>query len=130
VQVDGREFTWRAHRGKQSLLDFHRFVGTVCHDSVAYAVCYVISETERNDLLLQAAINDPNKVYLNGQEVYKNVGATTFPVPIRPIHLRKGTNVLVLKAVSVVGLWQCCARFIDANDNPAEGLRFSLAPEG
>jgi WD40 repeat protein/serine/threonine protein kinase len=128
AQADGREILWRAHRGKEPLLELHRFVGKVCTESVAYAVCYVISASERHDLLLQLAANDLVKVYLNGQEVYKHCGEI-LPVPIGPVALRKGTNVLVLKVMTDGWLWRFCARFVDAQDNPAEGLRYSLTPE-
>jgi hypothetical protein len=49
--------------------------------------------------------------------------------PIDPVTLRKGTNVLVLKVVNEIWEWEGCARFVDAEDNPAKGLRISLRPE-
>jgi hypothetical protein len=98
--------------------------------SVAYAVCYVISESERHDLLLQVGSEDQAKVYLNGQEVYMDILPHLFWALDRvgPIRLRKGTNVLVLKVRS--GLrWLGCARFVDPEGNPAQGLRYSVTPE-
>ena len=49
--------------------------------------------------------------------------------PIGPVRLRKGTNVLVLKVVNLILDWECCARFVDGEGNPAKGLRVSLTPE-
>src|SRR5262249_48162999 len=113
VRVDGRQ--WQAHRVEEPVLDFNRFVGKLNNRSVAYAVCYVISAEERSDLLLQVGCDDQAKVYLNGQEVYKyNRGRTLVAlVPIGPVTLCKGTNVLVFKVVNEAMEWECCARFVD-----------------
>jgi WD40 repeat protein len=131
VSVGGQEFTWQAHHAEASVLDFNRLVGKLCDRSVAYAVCYVNSQAERNDLLLQVGSDDEAKVYLNGQEVYKYTRERGLIAldPIAPIALRKGTNVLVFKVVNEAGIWEACARFVDPEGNPAEGLRVSLVPE-
>jgi WD40 repeat protein/tRNA A-37 threonylcarbamoyl transferase component Bud32 len=131
VWVGGREYTWQEHREKVPILDFNRLAGKLCSQAVAYAVCYVISEAERKDLLLQVGHDDQAKVYLNGQEIYKHSlpNALNRLDPIGPVTLRKGTNVLVLKVVNQGSDWLGCARFVDPEDNPAEGLRVSLTPE-
>src|SRR5262249_54973753 len=92
----GGESTWQAHHAEEPVLDFNRIVGKQSENSVAYAVAYVISEAERNDLLLQVGSDDHAKVYLNGQEVYKYTGLRPLVTldPIGPVRLRKGTNVL------------------------------------
>jgi len=126
VQVSGREFTWQAHRGKEPILDFNR-IGELGKARVAYVVCYLISEAERNDLLLQVGSDKAAMVYLNGQEVYKHFlphGLVALD-PIGPVKLRKGTNVLVLKVVNGAN-WEGCARFVDTEGKPAKGLRVSL----
>jgi WD40 repeat protein len=131
VRVDGREWTWRAYHGEEPVLDFNRFAGELSDHHVAYAVCYLISEREREDLLLQIGSDDQAKVYLNGQEVYKHIwdrGLFTLD-PIGPVTLRKGMNVLVLKVVNEGLTWEGCARFVDPEDNPAQGLRVTLTPE-
>ena len=86
VPVDGGEFTWRAYDSPEPFLEFYRFLEKVCHHSAAYAVCYVMSERERHDLLLQVSICDPSKVYLNGQQVYKQ-SRGNYMVPIGPVTL-------------------------------------------
>jgi WD40 repeat protein/serine/threonine protein kinase len=135
----GREYTWQAYHEKEPVLDFNRLVGKVSEHSVAYAVCYVMSEAKRSDLLLQVGSDDQAKVYLNGEEVYKYswprpLAALQGPPlaaldPIGPLALRKGTNVLVFKVVNELEKWQGCARFVDLEGNPAQGLRVSLTPE-
>jgi len=129
--VDGQEIPWREHRGKGPVLDFNGFVGKGCRNSVAYAACYVISPTARHDLWLQVGSDDEAKVYLNGQEVYKytRVRGLAGLDPIGPITLRKGTNVLVLKVVNEYGKWLGCARFVDRDSNPIQGLQVRLTPE-
>jgi WD40 repeat protein/serine/threonine protein kinase len=131
VLVQGRKRTWKAHRGERPIIDFNRLVGNLCIQSVAYAVCYVISEAERTDLLLQVGSDDQAKVYLNGQEIYKHARARALTAldPIGPIRLRKGTNVLVLKVMNEFAAWEACARFVDSEDNPAKGLRVRLTRE-
>jgi hypothetical protein len=106
-------------------------VGQISTHSVAYAVCYVISAAERNDLLLQVGSDDLAKVYLNGQELYKYTRLRALHAldPIGPVSLRKGTNVLILKVVNEILDWEGCARFVDSEGNPAVGLRVSLTPE-
>jgi WD40 repeat protein len=131
VRVGDREWVWQVHHADAPVLDFNRLVGQLTEDCVAYAVCYVVSETERNDLLLQVGSDDMAKVYLNGQEVYKFSRAHSLTVldPIGPVDLRKGTNVLVLKVVNTFGDWEGCARFVDREGNPVSGLRVRLTPE-
>jgi hypothetical protein len=91
----------------------------------------MISEAERNDLLLQVGSDNQAKVYLNGEEVYKYSGERGLVALDRagPVALRKGTNVLVFKVVNTLWGWVGCLRFVDQEGNPAEGLRVSLTPE-
>jgi WD40 repeat protein/serine/threonine protein kinase len=130
VQVGGRDYTWQAHQGEEPILDINRVLGGRRRGGVAYAVCYVISETERKDLLLQVGSDTYAKVYFNGHEVYKDSWGHTFGAldPVSPIPLHKGTNVLILKVANGL-FWLGCARFVDQEGNPAQGLRFSLTPE-
>jgi hypothetical protein len=131
VPVGGREFVWQEHHEKKPVLDFNRFVGKQSDRCVAYAVCYVSCDEERNDLLLQVGSDDQAKVYVNGKEVYKHIlpRALTTLDPTDPVTLHKGTNVLVLKVVNEKADWEGCARFVDSHGNPAEGLRMTLTPE-
>jgi WD40 repeat protein/serine/threonine protein kinase len=131
VLVGGRECTWQVHRAKAPVLDFNRFVGKLSEHCVAYAVCYVISDVSRNDLLLQIGSDDHAKVYLNGEVVHKDILPHSLVAldPIGPVTLRAGTNVLLVKVVNGGGAWEACARFVDREGNPAKGLRVSLTPE-
>jgi WD40 repeat protein len=131
AMVGTKACTWQAHHANKPILDFNRFVGELSEDCAAYAVCYVISESERNDLVLQVGSDDMAKVYLNGEEVFKETRGRPLVAldPIPSVRLHKGTNVLVLKVVNESLDWEACARFVDAEGSPAKGLRYSLTPE-
>jgi WD40 repeat protein len=130
VRVRDEQHTWRAHHAEEPVLDFNRFAGRMCPNSVAYAVCYVFSDMERHDLLLQVGSDDEAKVYLNGQEIYKYTRVRGGGLdPSRPITLRKGINVLVLKVVNENDQWLGYARFVDREGNLVPGLQVRLTPE-
>jgi hypothetical protein len=131
VLVEGQEWTWQAHHGEEPILDFNRLIGPLGISGAAYAVCYVISPVERNDLLLQVGNSQKVKLYLNGEEVYKHMLPEWFGALERagPVTLRKGTNVLVFKTVNECGVWLGCARFVDEEGNPVPGLQVRLTPE-
>jgi hypothetical protein len=98
--------------------------------SVAYAVCYIESDRERDGLWLQVGADDRAKVYLNGREIYRSPWSRTVtPLDaVGPVRLERGINVLLLKVVNEKESWQCCARLVDDAGRPAEGLRVRLAP--
>jgi hypothetical protein len=129
--VGDQHLAWQEYHVEEPVLDFHRFVGKPCRNSVAYAVCYVLSPVERHDLLLQLGSTEQAKVYLNGREVYKNSGpfGTAALEPIGPVPLDRGTNVLVLKVVNTTAAWRVFARFVDMDGNPAQGLDMRPRPD-
>jgi hypothetical protein len=121
--------TWQAYRAEEPILDFNRFVGRPCDHSVAYAVCYVISSMELQDVVLQVSSGSGAKIYLNGEEIYKSTEGRSRGIlePSSPTRLCKGTNILVLKAVHESGAWPgACVRFVDRESNPVQGLQVRL----
>jgi hypothetical protein len=130
-RVDGQEYTWKKYHGEAPILDFYRFVGGPSEPGLVYAVCYVISDRERPDLRLQVGSSRLARVYLNGQDLdfsIQHLGSLWAMDEIGPITLHEGTNTLVLK-VGIHHNGQGCARFVDAEGNPVQGLRVSLTPE-
>jgi hypothetical protein len=131
--------TWQEHHAQESILNFNPLAEKISkqkinNHSVAYAVCYVISDRERKDLWLQVGSDAQAKVYLNGHEIYKcrwgrGLRGISPLDPVGPIALHKGTNVLVLKVVNGAGQWLGCARFVDQESNPVQGLQVQLTPE-
>jgi hypothetical protein len=129
VLVGDQEMFWKEYHAEEPVLDFTPVVGKLHKPCVAYAVGYMISEVERQGILLQLGSSDLAKVYLNGQEVYKAIVPSLAALePAGPVRLRKGTNVLVLKVVNEGGPWHGCARFTDREGRPIEGLRVSVMP--
>jgi WD40 repeat protein len=131
VLVGKQERTWQAHHWEEPILDLNRLLGRLRINRIAYAACYVISAAERNDLLLQVGSSDLAKVYLNSQEIYKCSWERPFTAlnPVGPVTLRKGTNVLVVKVVDWRPEWEVCARFVDREANPVQGLQVRLTPD-
>jgi hypothetical protein len=131
-RMGDQDFVWQEYHEEVPVLDLNRLSGNLTTTRLAYAVCYLTSAAERQDLFLQVGSNAPVKVYLNGQEIYKYLGRALVDLdPVGPCRLRKGTNVLLLKTVNSYGYgrWNACARFVDAEGNPAQGLEPRLTPE-
>jgi hypothetical protein len=130
VRVGGRELVWREHRSPQSVVDFNAVVGQVADRSVAYAVCYIESDQARDGLWLQVGCDDQAKVYLNGRPIYRvRLPRSLWAVDTAgPVGLERGINVLLFKVVNENGGWVCCARLVDDEGRPAEGLRVKLTP--
>jgi WD40 repeat protein/serine/threonine protein kinase len=131
VWVGDQEQVWREHRAPAALLDFNAMHGRLAEYSVVYAVCYLDSDQERNDLWLQVSCDDQAKVYLNGRQVYEFLysrNAANLDL-VGPVALRPGTNVLVLKVVNEIGEWAGSVRLVDAAGRPAQGVRVKLSPD-
>jgi hypothetical protein len=111
-------------------VNFNAVLGQITKRSVAYAVCYIDSDLARDGLWLQVGSDDQAKVYLNGREVYRN----RVPLPlfaldtVGPVELKQGINMLLFKVVNVAGDWKFCARLVDEEGRPVEGLRVKLTP--
>ena len=130
--VGAQKLTWRVHRSANHILDFNaEYTGQRTHHSVAYAACYVVSDAERTDLVLNVGSDDQAKIYLNGEEVFR---CPTGRVLLRDqdrvpnITLKQGTNVLVFKVVNQTGGWQGCIRFTDEAGQPVAGLQVRVSP--
>lgn len=127
----GVNITWREYQDNERFLDFSRLYAPPNDFRVAYAVCYIAAETDRSNLILRVGCDDQAKVYLNGKEVYKSPSIRPFSLgqdEVKPIALRKGTNVLVFKIVNVTEAWAGSVRFLDKDGLPVEGLCFRIAP--
>jgi hypothetical protein len=96
---------------------------------VAYAVCYIRSETEQRGLQMLVGSDDQAKVYLNGKQVYKSPVARPFAADqdtVPDITLNAGPNVLVFKVVNETIAWQGSIRFTDDRDAPVKGIKVTL----
>jgi eukaryotic-like serine/threonine-protein kinase len=126
------ELVWTEHRSEGPVLDFNAFLGKETTNSVAYAVCYVVSDKDLRDLQLRIGSDDQAKIYLNHKEVYTSHSARDVAVDedVRTgIILKQGTNVLLFKVVNEEGPWGGCIRFMDAAGKPVKGIRVTLTPD-
>ena len=133
VSIAGKEFRWRPVFLEDYLTDFNDILGQVTEHSVAYAVCYLRSETEQRGLQMLVGSDDESKVYLNGKEIYKSLDTRIFDVQqmdtVLNVNLNAGLNVLVFKVVNEEAGWLGAIRFVDAQGNPVQGVQVTLDPE-
>jgi hypothetical protein len=126
------ERTWQEVALEDFVIDFNAIVGRNTEWSVAYAVCYIRSETEQRGLQMLVGSDDLAKVYLNGKQVHKYSFTRTLVADqdmVPGISLNTGVNVLVFKVVNAIGTWQGCIRFTDAQGNPVKGIKVTLDPD-
>jgi hypothetical protein len=130
--IGSGELQWREAVREDVVIDFNEVQGQATPHSVAYAVCYLRSETEQRGLEMLVGSNDEAKVYLNGKEIYKHPGARGFVKDLDAVSdltLTAGLNVLVFKVVNDAGPWKGAIRFTDAQGNPVQGIKVTLEPE-
>jgi hypothetical protein len=126
-----KDLAWKEHRSAMRFLNFGALYGQPTNQRVAYAVCYIVAETERTDLILKVGSDDQAKLYLNGREVYKMPKPRPLKIDedeVKAVTLRKGTNVLVFKVVNEIFDWAGSLHFVDKDGHPAKGLQFRLTP--
>jgi WD40 repeat protein len=131
AKVSSGELRWKPLALQDYMINFHSFLGHIVNYSVAYAVCYIHSETEQRSLRILVGSDDAARVYLNGKEIYRYPFGRMFVLDqdARPdITLKAGLNVLVFKVVNFTSLWQGSIRFTDAEGKPVKGIRVTLTP--
>ena len=129
--IGNSELKWREVALEDYVIDFNAMLGRVTPLSVAYAVCYIRSETEQRGLRMLVGSDDEAKVYLNGKQVHKSPFPRAFIADqdtVPDIALNAGLNVLVFKVVNETEDWQGSIRLTDAQGNPVKGIKVSLTP--
>jgi WD40 repeat protein/class 3 adenylate cyclase/tRNA A-37 threonylcarbamoyl transferase component Bud32 len=133
VAISGRDLKWRAVALTNEVIDFNAILGKATPRSVAYAVCYLRSETEQRGLRMLVGSDDEAKVYLTGKEVYKSALERAVDVEELDVEadvaLTAGLNVVVFKVVNEQAAWQGAMRFTDAQGNPVKGIKVTLHPD-
>jgi WD40 repeat protein len=127
------QLRWQEVSQEPYVLDFNVILGqhwaSLC---VAYAVTYIRSEVEQRGLRMMVGSDDESKVYLNGEQIYRNPVGRGFLVDqdtVTNVTLNAGLNLLVFKVVNEFGVWKGSVRFTDAQGNPVKGLQVTLHPE-
>jgi len=131
IQVGECELVWRAVSLDDYQIDFDQLVDTTPARSVAYAVCYIESETQQSGVSMKVGSDDQSKVYLNGTEIYwwgKNRPFVPDEDERTGLQLQAGLNVLVFKVVNESGDWLGSIRFTDSAGEPVKGIHVTLSP--
>ncbi|MFO1500296.1 MAG: protein kinase [Verrucomicrobiota bacterium] len=131
LHIGQADLVWREVELARGVLDFNRLAAAPTAWSVAYAACYLQSETAQTDVLLRVNSDDQCAVYLNTQLVYQCRQlrpAFALEDVVAGIALKAGINVLVFKVVNQTGDWQGAVRFTDRDGRPIPGLKPSLVP--
>ena len=119
-------------RPKDHWLDFNLLVGKVTPHTVAYAVCYLQSDTHQRGLVMKIGSDDQAKIFLNEREIYRQTELTSWEPDrdeVLDVELQAGLNVLVFKIVNEQAGWGGSVRFTDRAGQPVSGLRVTLAPD-
>ncbi len=133
MNLRGRELKWRKVEFKNDISGGNVFLGHEATQSLAYAVCFLRSETERPNLHLlnnhlQAAL-----IYLNGKRIYQSDKIFNTRTEIfNPIvvNLHSGINVMVIKAMNETYGWgKPSIWFADASGNVIQDLKVVITPE-
>jgi WD40 repeat protein/serine/threonine protein kinase len=132
VQWKGTERFWERIDSRNSWINFNNVVGKVTPQSAAYAVCYILSQSDQSGLVMRVVCDDHAKVYLNGRLVYRsNPDRANLleETPVAGIHIRAGVNPLVFKVLNETGGWRGSIRLTNASNQPVVGLRVVLEPD-
>jgi WD40 repeat protein len=129
-QVAGKDWAWRAYSTDDYRL-LNRRVFRMFGPTLAYAVSYIQSDTDRNNLLMKVGSQGESKIYLNQKEIYRHDKPRKFVADQDTaigVALKRGTNVLVFKVVSEDTVWRASLRLSDAGGQPLKGIRVTLTP--
>jgi hypothetical protein len=98
---------------------------------VAYALCYITSETRQTGLLMKVGSEDQSIIYLNGNEIYRWPRPRKY-IPeqdvVSGVELKAGVNVLLFKIANEEDFWRASLRFTDAAGQPLKDIGVTLTP--
>jgi WD40 repeat protein len=130
--IGNSKLKWRKVTLEDYVIDFNAIVGQVTDHCVAYAVCYIRSESDHRGLQMLVCSDDQAKVYLNGKQVHKYPFARLFldvEDIVTDLALNEGLNVLIFKVVNELGEWKGSVRFADPLGNAVKGIQVTLDPD-
>jgi hypothetical protein len=131
VEINGKTLLWKEHQSAEDYIDFGAVYGPPSEHRLAYAVCYVHANADREDLTLYLGSDDQAKLYLNGKLIHRQPAVRELVLnedEIRSVALRKGTNVLVFKVVNERAAHQGSLRFLTKDGKVPEGIEYRLSP--
>lgn len=118
----GEPVEWRAVPRAEQVNLGALFPGA--ENSVAYLKAVLVAPADADAVLLLGS-DDGVKAWLNGPVVHRNNvdRPDVADQDLVPIHLRQGTNTLMLKVTQGGGGWSARARIVGANGQPVAGLQ-------
>jgi hypothetical protein len=113
----------------ECFVDFHKLFGHHYDKAAAYALTYLHSPAE-TEALLSVGADDGCAAWVNGKEVIRNPAGRpyTSKQDKAKIHLRKGSNTLLLKISQGDFAWGFCAYVETPDGRPMPGLKVDLNP--
>ena len=128
VTVNGATLAWHAidsSRHNVNLYHFAYFLGKPTSNVVFWGVTVVESPEEISGVRLAVGSNAGSVWWVNGQEVVGLYGDRQTSIDdgvSRKLTLKQGANIVRFLIVQNGGMVDCCARFLDANDQPLTRL--------
>lgn len=125
------QLKWTPLQAPDYVIDLKNFCGGRAPDSVAYMVCYVISEKSETGVRLLIGADDRGKVFLNGRPVYESAfNRSILPDEdvVENLALNAGSNVIVFKVINDGSDWKASLRLSDSSGDPLPGIRVTLQP--
>ncbi|MCB2157006.1 DUF5110 domain-containing protein [bacterium] len=133
---NGRTASWRpikrtidaeTNLSDEFVVDLHEATGGFNEYAAAYAVTW-LEAPEEMDVILAIGSDDGVAAWLNGEEVHRNSVGRPYKSKqdIVPVHLKKGTNELLLKITQGAAGWEFGVH-VDAPDGtPALAVKASI----
>jgi hypothetical protein len=131
VTVNGAEYMWHAldcSRHNVNLYHFAFFNNKPTTNQVFWGVTVVNCTEDIPNVRLAVGSNSGSVWWVNGEEligIYGDRQTTIDDGASKKITLKKGANVVRFIVVNNAGMVDCCARFLDANDQPL--TRFTMS---
>jgi len=128
VTVNGADYAWHAVDSSHhnvNLYHFAYFLGKPTANVVFWGVTVVESPEGITGVRLAVGSNAGSVWWVNGQEVVGLYGDRQTSIDdgvSRKLTLKQGANVVRFIIVQNGGMVDCCARFLDANDQPLTRL--------
>lgn len=133
AMLGGKALAWTAHHAGDAVVDLAAATHTTdTRFAYGYAVAYLVTERAMPDARLRLGSNDLAKVWVNGRQVIRTtrVGNLVKDRDGAVVPLKKGVNVVVVKAVNDEGAWQLAARLVAPGGAPLRDVFVALRPDG
>ena len=132
VTVNGAQLAWHALETANYNLNLYHFAWALSKPTsnvLFWVETTVDSPSEMQNVRLAIGSNAASRWWLNGEPVIAlndDRQAVIDDGVSRRLTLRKGRNVIRAAIINGGGATDFCARFLDENDKPIQGLRASL----